>query len=376
MISKKFKWVLAIAGVALFVAAISSSANAQFPSVKMPKIEKPTIEKPSVDTSGSTPTVNTDSTGTTNLGTGSSPIAGAGCKGTPHSSGNSPTLMFSTVLNGVKLNAREGYLKLDNIQAVFLPTPTCKSNSIYKYDPTNGGGLVWADLKDSSGKTVAKFEFTGEDVRDPYWNLSVARCAQCNKGNRMPMTPGSYTLEFNVEGNVFYRFPFSVSTAAPGSSFDGGNIYFLDGDWEKWAYIYYSNAEADKPLYWKVWLRNKGNTKDEVSSTVDVTVYRGGAPFAKSRGATYNLGPEWNRFELDLTEPMQGTSGGRYLKASDLLSTPGSYSLKMIVNGKPYGTWNFTVSGGKLNYAGRTAKQGLDRVEGGKDAWWYSKSGK
>ena len=48
----------------------------------------------------------------------------------------------------------------------------------------------------------------------------------------------------------------------------------------------------------------------------------------------------------------------------------------MIVNDKPRGTWKFIVKDGKLNYTGRSLRGKADPLtfmEGGRDAWWYTK---
>jgi hypothetical protein len=285
--------------------------------------------------------------------------------------------MFSGVLNGVKINYKNGKMDLRAMQAVFLPTPPTKSKSIYPYDPTNNGGLIWAVLKNSSGAKIAKIEFTGEKRRDPYWLLSSARCKECEPGNRTkPLAPGQYTLDFYVENDHFYHFPFGISKLKPANAFDGGDFYFIDGDWEKWGYLYYFEANPDKNLTWKIWLRHKATERRGIDAKIDVTIYRGGKPIAKSRPSTHRLKPWWIRYAFELIEPMKGTSGGRYFKASDVVNKDGAYTLKMVINGKPYGTWSFSVKGGKLNYTGRTVRGKADRltfIEGGKDAWWYKK---
>lgn len=308
---------------------------------------------------------------------GPAPQASSGSRGkaTPHPSGFPPELMFSTVLNGVQLHYKTGKLQLNQIQAVFLPDPPTKSKSIYAYDPTNSGGLIWAVLNDGAGNKQAKFEFTGQNIKGPFWLLNTARCSECEPGNRTnPLKPGKYTLDFYVEGEHFYHFPFSVDTVPPANPFDGGDLYFINGDWEKWGYLYYSEARPEQNLIWKVWLRNKENNIRGIDAKIDVTVYRDGKPLAKNPPATHNLKPSWNRFEFGLTEPMKGTSGGRYFKARDLLAQDGNYTLKMVINGDEYGTWPFSVNEGKLQYTGRSERGKADPlsfIEGGKDAWWY-----
>ena len=91
---------------------------------------------------------------------------------------------------------------------------------------------------------------------------------------------------------------------------------------------------------------------------------------------TLSLRAEWVRYELDIIFPMEGTSGGAYFKASDLVGTDGAYTLTMAFDGEPYGTWNFEVKDGKCVPAGRTVRGEADAltfVEGGRDAFWYEK---
>src|SRR3990172_7677688 len=82
-----------------------------------------------------------------------------------------PGLMFSTVLNGVKVLQEDGRLRFDNIQAVFLPeasSPTGRN----PYNPDDGG-KVWAILSQSGGTEIFRLDFYGEKLQSPYWLLSA-----------------------------------------------------------------------------------------------------------------------------------------------------------------------------------------------------------
>jgi hypothetical protein len=82
------------------------------------------------------------------------------------------------------------------------------------------------------------------------------------------------------------------------------------------------------------------------------------------------------RYEFDMIFPMEGTSGGAYFKAKDLVGTDGSYILTLQIDGELYGTWNFKISGGVFVLAGRALRASADPltfVEGGRDAFWYGK---
>ena len=295
---------------------------------------------------------------------------------------NPPGLMHSTVLNGVKLHHETGGFYLYNIQAVFLPD--AQSKMIYAYNPDDGGKL-WAILSEVSGTEVARFDFYGEKLKAPYWLLSSYKLTYLGEGEppankRLPLQPGQYMLSFFLETGLFYTYPFSISVVPSSSAFDPGDFYFIDGDWNHWGYLYYWEANPEQSLHWKVWLRNKEHKSSKsVSPRVEIWRDKGNKLVCTSRKITLTLNPSWVRYDFDMIFPMEGTSGGAYFEARDLLATDGSYTLKMTLDDKPYGAWKFKVVGGKLNYTARTLRGQADPltfVEGGVDAWWYTKQPK
>ena len=298
---------------------------------------------------------------------------------TPDSSGLPPGLMFSTVLNGVLLDWKKGVFKMNQIQAVFLPKPSFSGT--YPYDPTRGGGELYTLLKNSSGKLVARFDWYASVLKAPYWLLgsyewSDAGGAKGAAGGGPVLGAGKYTLEFYAAGKKFYVFPFQVSKVASKDPFKPGDGHYLDGDWENWGYLYYSEANPERNLEWKFWLRDKTVDIRGKDAKIDVTISKGGKVIVESNPATYNIKPTWIRFAFGLSHPKKGTSGGAYFKAKDLLAKDGSYVLTVKIDKKTYGSWKFNVKGGKLVYGPRTqrgASDPLTFIEGGRDAWWYGK---
>jgi hypothetical protein len=298
-------------------------------------------------------------------------------KYTADPSGNPPGIMYSTLLNGVKIQNKTGELEVNSLQFVFLPKP--EVDSYRPYDPAQGGEL-YALLKNSQGQQLARYDMYAKVHKAPYWVQEGCEYidASGNKvsGKRGPvMESGSYFLDFYVAGKHFYHFLFAVSKKAPRNAFQGSSMWFLDGPWEDWGYFYYSQARPEQNLIWKVWLRNKEPDVRGIDVKVNATIYRGGTSVCTSPPATHNLKPMWNRWEFQMSQPMQGTSGGRYFKAKDLLARDGAYELKMTMDGKPYGTWRFAVKDGQLTYVGQTLRSSDAKtfVEGGLDAWWYKK---
>jgi hypothetical protein len=293
---------------------------------------------------------------------------------------NPPGLPFAALLNGVKLRPGTSDLRFDNLRAVFLPPAQSKGGG-NPYNPDDGGKL-WAILTDGAGQELARFDFWAEALEQPYWLLSAYRTTDLKTGEKgdsadQKLAPGDYVLSFFLDSGKFYTFPFKVTKAESADPFAGGTVHFLEGAWTDWAYLFYSGANPEQALVWKVWLRHKGVGEKSVKVKCEVKRDGDGQLVCVSRpDMTYTLNPGWVRYEFDLIFPMQGTGGGAYFKAKDLLAKDGSYTMKMAVDSQDYGTWKFQVAGGKLNYTGRTVRGQADPltfVEGGRDAWWYCK---
>lgn len=295
---------------------------------------------------------------------------------------NPPGLMFSTVLNGVKMLPNNGHFYLYHIQAVFLPD--AQSKTIYAYNPDDGGAL-WAVLSTADGQELYRYDFWAQKLKEPYWLLGSYRLTNLENGenlgssSRVPLQQGDYVLDFYLDSGKFYTFDFAVSKIEEGGGFSTNTAYFLDGPWEEWSYLYYPDADASRQLQWKVWLREKAAKSSNKTVKPAVTLSRGGTVIATSRPYT-NMTPrqDWMRHEFSLIHPMQGTSGGAMFLASSLLGTDGQYELKLALDNKPYGTWRFSVQNGKLVPHPRTNRGQADPltfVEGGVDAFWYCSGG-
>ncbi len=281
-----------------------------------------------------------------------------------------PGIMFSTLLENVDFVAEMGQFSIGNqLQGVFIPE----------------GAKGTIRLSKADGTGLYEWDWTEELVKKPYSLLSLdSRIRPLPAGEVVYSqvdlkTAGDYVLDFFVEGKQFFTFPFSVSISKPDDPFLGGELYFLEGAWSDWGYMYMYNADPEQNLTWKIWLRHRQH--DEATKYHDlelaVTRDKDGKLMCVSRENTsHNLPRVWTRVAMDLVNPPVKTSGGEYFKAKDLLATDGGYTLEMKVDGKPYGTWKMEVADGKFVHKGRTLRGEADPltfVEGGRDAWWYEK---
>jgi len=293
---------------------------------------------------------------------------------------NTPRILHAALLNGVKLDYKTGELWIDRFTVLFLPEPSKKSKTIYGYNPDDGGEL-YAMLTDESGHVLARFDFFAEKKEPPSWivynhKLTEKKMKNKTSKKRVKLMVGKYKLNFFVEGKQFYRFPFEVSVLQSEDPFLPVDVHMLEGDWNNLGYLYYAGADPEQNLIWKVWLRNVGRDGNEHKNINAIAeLYQSEKLIAVSnKGYTQNVFPEWTQYGFDLNFPEDSAKG--YLKAKDILANDGNYRLIMTIDGKPYATWKIQVVKGKLAYKGRTIRgmaDPLNLIEGGRDAWWYTK---
>ncbi len=280
-----------------------------------------------------------------------------------------PSIMFATLLNNVTVNAKDGWFKLGNqIQNLFMPD----------------GSTGTAVLSKVSGPEIVNWNWGLDSfgLKPPY-KLFGFKTALKPDGSPYPIRdlkltdPGKYTLDFFVDGKKFYAYPFTVAKFEPTDPFDGEAMYFTDGAWNDWGYLFYREADPENNLLWKIWLREKSFKTPSHKVKIEIVRDADRKVVCQNRtDATNTFRHQSVRYDFDMINPPVKTSGGGYFKAKDLLGVDGAYTLAMSIDGAAYGTWKFKVAGGKPVTVGR-AERGkgdpLSFVEGGKDAFWYER---
>lgn len=282
-----------------------------------------------------------------------------------------PTILYSTLLNEVKIHHNTGNFRIGTMTGLFFPPPVRKSKMIYTYNPKDGGKLD-AALRKGDGTLIGTFNFYSQPQKAPYWIVNSNELDGKPSHDFKLTQPGDYTLEFMIEGKPFLKFPFSVATVQSDDPYNPQTLYFLEGDWNNWGYLYYPNARPSSNLHFKAWLHHKGRLKNhDVKNAMAELVDSSGKVLGASQvGLNLSLRPEWIRYDFLLR-----TDKGA-LVAQDLIGKDGSYAIRLKMDGKEYGRYPFMVRGGKIVTAGRADRAGTDPlnfIEGGPDAFWVKK---
>ncbi len=280
-----------------------------------------------------------------------------------------PALLYSDLLNATQSSAIWHYGKFQingTIRALFLPDYQI-SESIYAYNPDSGAKLAHV-IKKADGTVVDAQFYRGQKDRAPYWILHPGDIPE------QPIESGDYVMEWYLEGDLFYEFPFTVEAAEGDDPYNPEPRYFYDGPWDDYAYFYWPNASAT-PMF-SIWFRDKaaspGNWQEH---QVNISVKRGGTevaywPNPNGGAQPVDFKPWWERLDVGLDDPSNGV-----FRASDLLQD-GRYTVTVTVDGATYGTYAFSVSEGKFQHQDRQVRDATDPlvfIEGGPERFFLKR---
>lgn len=279
-----------------------------------------------------------------------------------------PALLYSDLLNATQSSAiwRSGRLQVDGpIRALFLPSYRT-DQSIYSYNPDSGAKLAHV-MRRADGTVVDTQFYNGQQQQAPYWALHPGVPPED------PLPAGDYTMEWYLEGDLFYRFPFTVRVEEGSDPYNPEARTYFEGPWEDHAYLYVPNPNST-PMF-SIWLRDTAaGPGDWKEHQLNISVKRGGKEVAywpNPNGGAHpvDLKPWWDRLDVALDD-----AGTDVFYARDLAD--GAYTVTVTMDGAVYGTYGFAVRGGTIQHQGRQVRSGtdpLDYIEGGPERFFMKR---
>lgn len=291
-----------------------------------------------------------------------------------------PGISFGSLIGSVRIGYADGRLNVDKLYAVCLPMPAKESGSNYPYDPDGGGKLSMA-VKNADGKTINTYVWRAERFTN-LWEMSQYKVVGGYEAVK-PLGAGAFVLEFAVEDKPFYKFPFSVTTIKSDDPYQPpGNRYFIEGAWNEYGNLFYQRNDPQSSLSFTTWVQDKTGKEGKRSVPYELKLLRSKDNKVLAEDtATLRLEPRWLKAEF-LLRPANG-DGNSYFKAGELLREDGAYRVRLTIEGKLYGEYAFTVSGGRIQLQGRQVRETtdpmlfiVDYVYGGKyTSWWIKHVG-
>ena len=269
---------------------------------------------------------------------------------TPQAGERPPAIEYSSLLDTISIQAESaapgkgGRFRLNGpgIQAAFLPGPD-------QWRPgdleASQGHQMIASLR-REGTEVAKFWLYVQRIEGVFSRASVRSLtndmqAQGFVSEYIFERAGSYELQVLVDGEPRAKVPFQVIFETSGDEFQPAITTRVEGPWADWGYFAWRPDRENAPVEFRTWLRREGDARN-----VDFTaeIYRGDKHVATA--GMRRIGESVYRPEALRLSWAERTSGAYGLDI--LCQEDGDYRLEIQRDGKPYGTYPFTVKDGAL----------------------------
>jgi hypothetical protein len=307
----------------------------------------------------------------------------ASLAGTVAAQKGEPTFVYSTFLNEITLNPEKGLLKINYLTGVNFPDEG--SEGEFQYNPADGGKLTTIVKYEGYEEPFATMKWYGKKEIDPLWSFTkydVGKTTQpkSEDGWMNFQTPGKFTMEFYLNDELMYSFPFAVSKLPGVPDQDIIDKFFLDGPWEDFSYLYYLGGRPSRNIRFVLWLRNKEHRPRKPVQVLGVLM-KDGAPVAKTGEGPEEivLTPQWQRVEFPLGSSVRNNEGAlqfQPIRARNILSVDGNYELMITIDNQVYGIYPFTVLKGTIRLIQeqdpeRTKSE--KRIYGGEGTFWLKR---
>lgn len=290
-----------------------------------------------------------------------------------------PKVSYSTLLRSVAIQPKTGKLYFNAFTISFLPkTEEGGGNATYGTEPNQH--KIHAFLKQGD-KELAKFVFYTGRQEGPFTEVSLALGSMTAEkegyvGFHNFTDNADCTLEFLLDDKLIQKFPFKVVKKANSDPYaKDANMFFLEGPWTDFGYIYIMDNKDDNSVYFKFYSRHQKLEYVSQDYFYAVQLYKDGKLFGsfsreemknnpnKFKAFTVGAKRIWKRYEIPLyNADAQGTSMfGKHLRKDGNYEVRVTYYDDYTSKGKqvtgPWGqkmdVYAFQIKGGKIVQQGR-----------------------
>ncbi len=226
-----------------------------------------------------------------------------------------------------------GYLGFNEYDLIFAPPGQVDANVVIK----------------SKKSEVAKFDFF-PDYR--YTQAVFGRIQPVNH-SEYTFTPGDYSMEFYVSGELATRVPFKVVADAPsGDAFNPEPTLRFVGPWQKFAYLTFKPFKDIEAVEFSFWAGSGDLPVGITRAPVNARLTRNGKLVAHSKETQGMLDHEMaRRHALPLFQPHERREEANVaLLTKTDIEQNGTYklTLELTETGEVIRSFNFKSKGGKL----------------------------
>ncbi len=157
---------------------------------------------------------------------------------------------------------------------------------------------------------------------------------------------GDFIIRIKADGMVVTHFPFQLKKESSNDPYNPSTLYLRDGPWENLAYFSFDPDNSDDLIKFNWWtnLREIPNAKN---AKISVSVMRGNSEIALSESPKIVSYKNWQPFNSILVSPDK--KNPKHFTINELTKVDGDYAVVLKADGKPFKSFSFKVSNGKIN---------------------------
>ena len=141
------------------------------------------------------------------------------------------------------------------------------------------------------------------------------------------------------------RIPFTVTTKSNNDDFDPQTIWYAQGPWSDWSYVYSLRRNgANANIEFRMWAQRQSFDTDRETDEYDVVMKKDGDIVAQSRVG--HVGTQhWLPLQFQMRHPE--SKGGRMFTLGDLTARDGDYQFIVHRNKQLHAAYHLSVKDGK-----------------------------
>lgn len=162
---------------------------------------------------------------------------------------------------------------------------------------------------------------------------------------------GNFIINIKADGKIITRFPFRMITEPSHDPYNPSTLYLREGSWKNLAYISFNSANSDESIKFN-WWSNLGEIPNSERAKITAQLMKGKSEIARSESPKIVSYKNWQALNSILAFP--DTKNNQHFTIDELTKADGVYSVVLKADDKPYKSFSFTVSNGKINEIAQT----------------------
>ena len=238
-----------------------------------------------------------------------------------------PAVDYSSLMN-MRFYEQSGGFMIETLPIIF---------------PPNDDAKMEFEIIDANGKTL----FTSNLRLQKLDNFKTFGILTANGPGIVHLKQtGGFIINIKTDGKVITHFPFSMTTESSSDPYNPSTLYLREGPWKSLAYFSFDPDNSDELIKFNWWtnLREIPNSK---KAKITVSVMKGNSEIALSESPKIVSYKNWQAFNSILIFPDKKNT--KHFTINELTKGDGVYSVILKADDKPFKSFSFTVSKGKID---------------------------